>query len=222
MNKKTVIINRAVPGSGKTTITKEIVNTLNINNIPVKVCSTDEFFLIDDGRYDFDITKLYEYHQKNLDNFTDALMKKIDVVICDNTNLSPWQTKPYTDLARKYNYNVLFITFEPRELEKHVASQQVTKEKPDANGVSEDILKLMIKEYFDYNSLLDKNSIREINRHIKYVWNEELFKKIPSDEVSDYFDLDDIVKIYPNEYHNIQSTIGNKILHIIRVGIESE
>jgi len=222
MNKKTVIINRAVPGSGKTTITKEIVNTLNINNIPVKVCSTDEFFLIDDGRYDFDITKLYEYHQKNLDNFTDALIQKIDVVICDNTNLSPWQTKPYTDLARKYNYNVLFITFEPREIEKHVASQQVTKEKPDAHGVSEDILKLMIKEYFDYNSLLDKNSIREINRHIKYVWNEELFKKIPSDEVSDYFDLDDIVKIYPNEYHNVQSTIGNKVLHIIRVGIESE
>jgi len=65
MTKKTVIINRAVPGSGKTTITNCIVNELKINNINVSIHSTDECFMVG-NRYIFNIEKLGQYHDKNL------------------------------------------------------------------------------------------------------------------------------------------------------------
>ena len=57
MIKKTVIINRAVPGSGKTTITNCIVNELQNNNLNIAIHSTDEYFMIE-NRYVFDISKL--------------------------------------------------------------------------------------------------------------------------------------------------------------------
>lgn len=79
MIKKTVIINRAVPGSGKTTITNCIKNTLLNHNINIKVFSTDEYFMVND-RYIFDIEKLYFYHSLNLENFKKAIESNIDVV----------------------------------------------------------------------------------------------------------------------------------------------
>lgn len=60
MISKTVIINRAVPGSGKTTITNCIVNYLKQNNIKVSVHSTDEYFMIN-NRYLFELEKLGDY-----------------------------------------------------------------------------------------------------------------------------------------------------------------
>ena len=60
---KTVIINRAVPGSGKTTITNCIVAELRDNDIDVAVHSTDEYFMVG-NKYIFDIEKLNTYHQK--------------------------------------------------------------------------------------------------------------------------------------------------------------
>ena len=65
MINKTVIINRAVPGSGKTTITNSIVNHLKQNNIKVSVHSTDEYFMVD-NRYLFELEKLGDYHEKNI------------------------------------------------------------------------------------------------------------------------------------------------------------
>ena len=62
---KTVIINRAVPGSGKTTIARCITNALQDAGLQVANHSTDEFFM-HDGRYCFDISKLHDYHQENL------------------------------------------------------------------------------------------------------------------------------------------------------------
>ena len=59
---KTVIINRAVPGSGKTTIARCITQALRSVGLQVINHSTDEFFM-HDGRYCFDISKLHKYHQ---------------------------------------------------------------------------------------------------------------------------------------------------------------
>ena len=154
---KTVIINRAVPGSGKTTIARCITQALQSAGLQVVNHSTDEFFMYD-GRYCFDISKLHEYHQQNLKNFIADLQRGTDVVICDNTNLQPWQTAPYTDNARKYGYRIIFLNLTPRELHKHVQAQMVTPEKPDAHGVPEDRLAEFIEDFNTYNSLLDKKA----------------------------------------------------------------
>ena len=65
MSKKTIIITRAVPGSGKTTITNCIVSELKKNSITVAIHSTDEYFIVKE-KYIFEIDKLGNYHEKNL------------------------------------------------------------------------------------------------------------------------------------------------------------
>ena len=75
------------------------------------------------NRYYFDINRLGEFHKQNQDDFKQSLANGTDVVICDNTNLQPWQTEPYTRIARENGYRIIFLNFLPRELWKHVQSQ---------------------------------------------------------------------------------------------------
>ena len=210
---KTVIINRAVPGSGKTTITNCIVDELKQKNIDVAIHSTDEYFMVG-NKYMFDISKLNSYHQKNLLEFKKSIDNNIEVIICDNTNIAPWQTEVYTQLAREYQYQILIITLNPRELEKHVESQKVTKEKPDAHGVEEDILKIMIHEYEIYDDLLNPNILIDETKHLHYIWDEDTNKKV-SIGLAKHFDSDKIIRILPDEYRAVQERIGKIILTII-------
>ncbi len=211
---RTVIINRAVPGSGKTTITNCILNELKEKNISVAIHSTDEYFMVG-NKYMFNIEKLNTYHQKNLLEFKKSIEDEIDVIICDNTNIAPWQTEEYTQLAREYHYQILIITLNPRELKKHVESQKVTKEKPDAHGVEEDILKTMIQEYKIYDDLLNPNILIDETKHLHYVWDEEYNKKI-SIGLAKHFDSDMVIRILPDEYRAVQERIGEMILTIIK------
>lgn len=127
--RKTVLLNRAIPGSGKTAIARSISDTLASNGLHVGNHSTDDYFMRD-GRYCFDVRKLMEYHQRNLLAFQRDLEVGKDGVICDNTNLLPWQTAPYTRLARRYGYRIVFLNFPPREFWKHIRAQQVRRRSP--------------------------------------------------------------------------------------------
>ena len=213
MIKKTIIINRAVPGSGKTTITNCIVDKLKKNNISLSIHSADEYFMIG-SKYVFNIAKLYEHHQKNLNEFKNSILNNLDMVICDNTNIAPWQTEPYTQFARENNYQIIIITLDPRELSKHVESQRVTPQKPDAHKVSEDVLKTMIEEYLIYDDLLNPKILIEKDKHMKYRWDIVQNKKIIVG-IANHFDSDFIIRILPNEYQKIQKNIGDKILDLI-------
>ena len=211
---KVVIINRAVPGSGKTTLTKSIVKELKNKNLDVAIHSTDEYFM-ENGRYMFDITKLEEYHKKNLQQFTNSVKQGIDVVICDNTNIAPWQTEPYTKVARENGYKVIIFTLNPRELQKHIDSQKVTPEKPDAHGVGEEILKRMIDEYYIYDDLLNPKTIIDKDKHIHYVWDQETLSKKEVGSAK-HFDCDVVFRVMPWEYHHLKDSIGAKFLKIIK------
>jgi len=214
MVKKTVIINRAVPGSGKTTITNCIITDLKKNNISVSIHSTDEYFMVKD-RYIFEVEHLGKYHQKNLEEFTKSIENSNNVIICDNTNIAPWQIEPYTILARKHGYQIIVLTLDPRELEKHVASQQVTPEKPDAHAVDEEILKRMIVEYNLFDDLLNPRIIIDPQKHIHYEWDDKEMKTVKRG-VAKHFDLDYLIRILPYEYQETQKKIGQIILSLIK------
>ena len=203
---KTIIINRAVPGSGKTTISNCLIKYLESKGISTAIHSTDEFFITEDRRYDFQIEKLYAYHQSNLSDFVESLKVDIPVVICDNINIAPWQTKPYTDVARDYGYRIIFLNFFPRELEKHIESQRVTPDKPDAHGVPEDVLVRFIEEYNIYNSLLDKSFSINHDIHIDYFWDSKNNIRVASGRPSEHFDSDTIINILPHDYHELKKT----------------
>ncbi len=214
MIRKTAIINRAVPGSGKTTITNCIVDTLKKNNLSVSIHSTDEYFMVG-NRYIFDIEQLGQYHKYNIQEFEASLQNNIDVVICDNTNIAPWQTEPYTELARAYDYQIVLITLDPRKLEKHVESQKITPQKPDAHSVEKSILKRMIEEYHQFDDLLNPRIIIDPQKHIHYKWSDDMLTKL-NVGIAKYFDTDYIIRILPNEYKDIQKNIGNKIQNLIK------
>ena len=213
---KTVIINRAVPGSGKTTIARCLNEALRENGINIGLHSTDDFFM-HGNNYRFDIHKLNSYHQLNQLNFEKDLAEARDVVVCDNTNLMPWQTEPYTNTARKYGYRIIMINFLPRELWKHIKSQIVTPEKPDAHGVSESLLAEFIRDFNNYNPLVAQEAEVNPALHHDYRWDNCLLKPLDTGKKAEHFDTDAVITIRPDEYHTAKSQIGKEILHFMAV-----
>lgn len=55
-----MIISRGLPGSGKTTLSKKIVNLYGSEQ--TVICSGDDYFISNEGVYIFDATKLVEAH----------------------------------------------------------------------------------------------------------------------------------------------------------------
>ncbi len=214
--KKTVIINRAVPGSGKTTISRCISQALADAGLHFGTHSTDDYFM-DGMRYRFDIRKLGAYHRRNQECFCADLARGTDVVICDNTNLIPWQTEPYTESARKYGYQIIFLNFQPRELWKHVQSQIVTPEKPDAHEVPEETLLAFIRDYYLYDNLFDGKTEVVSGKQYDYYWNDKLCVPQKTGCPAKHFDFDQIIRIAPDEYHQLKSTIGVRLLNMMVV-----
>ncbi|MBO6102402.1 MAG: AAA family ATPase [Opitutales bacterium] len=204
--RKTVIINRAVPGSGKSTICKALMEFLRANGAACRSHSTDDFFMEGD-RYVFDLAKLKSAHQKNAKNFEASLKEGIDVVFCDNVNLEPWETKPYTDMAAAYGYKIVFLNFAPREIEKHIASQKVTSEKPDAHQVPAEKIKEFIEGFYIYNPLLGAGAKIDPQKHRRYEWDETLLKKVDVGCLEENFRFDRVVNISPDEYHKYKKDI---------------
>ena len=113
---KVAIINRAVVGSGKSTMAKAIADL--VENCSIH--STDDYFMVN-GEYKFNPAKLGEYHGKNWTAFATACANDVDVVICDNTNIISPHCKPYVDIAKDNGYRVIQLFFEPDTLNNHLA-----------------------------------------------------------------------------------------------------
>ena len=89
-------------------------------------------------------------------------------MVVDNTNLQLWKTEPYTAAARAVGYRIFLMNFMPREFEKHMESQKITPEKPDAHEVPESFMREHITYFHNYNELLDKNAVLDSARHFNY------------------------------------------------------
>jgi len=192
-SQKTVIINRAVAGSGKTTISKCIAETVKAAGFSVVIHSTDDYFITALGTYDFIPENLREYHQKNLDAFCGDIDAEIDLVINDNTNLSSWQSKPYIEAAKSAGYQIIILEYVPRSLDEHVKSQIVTEDNPTPHGVLKETIIKMISDYNEFKNLLDKKHLTD-NK------------------------VDLVIEILPNEFHSIKKNIGRDILNLMTQG----
>lgn len=95
---KKLILMRGLPGSGKSTRAKELAE----DN---PVFSTDDFFYVN-NEYQFDPSNLARNHQKNIQRTEDAMKNNQRIVTVDNTNISPYEMKPYVLLADKYGYQI--------------------------------------------------------------------------------------------------------------------
>ncbi len=226
---KLVIINRTIPGGGKTSLTKQIEELAKNLRYSISVHSTDEYFIqIDEEgirRYVFDKKKLNEYHQNNQKAFKQALENCIDIVVCDNTNFESWQSKPYTDMARAFGYKILLIDFKPRELEKHLEAQRVTKERPDAHQVDKDVLERMHKEHRISSPCLDKTKILRkdtLENPMDYGWDIAQCVKKPRG-IAKHYDYDfylERVPVEQEDYERQNRELSLKALEFLKYNFD--
>ncbi|KAF4045852.1 Fungal tRNA ligase phosphodiesterase domain [Phytophthora infestans] len=110
--KPVVVILRGIPGSGKSTLGREMEAICRHRGAAFTACSADFFFETPRG-YVFDVRKLGAAHSKCKGEFTRAVQGGIPqdhdgyryrqhVVLVDNTSTQRWEYEPYEDIARSY------------------------------------------------------------------------------------------------------------------------
>ena len=98
-----VVILSGVSGSGKSTYIR------NIFRNPFMV-SADDFFLQEEGKYNFDPTKLGAAHASCFRRFINACSDGWPLIVVDNTNTTSEEIAPYVLGAEAFSYNVEIVT----------------------------------------------------------------------------------------------------------------
>jgi predicted kinase len=132
-----LILLRGIPGSGKSTLGDVILYTPGSNNTN-NVLSTDDFFIDENGNYNFDPSKLKEAHNKCQLNCAERMKLGLSKIVVANTFTQKWEMEPYFDMAERYKYRVHTIIVENRHEGKNI------------HGVPDDKLKIM-KDRFEIN-----------------------------------------------------------------------
>ena len=99
-----------VSGSGKSTLANKTAEELRQKHgCLVYICSTDDFFIDATGNYKFDPTKLGYYHKRNRLNVENLMFSNVSFIIVDNTNLTNKEREPYLNLAKQFDYEVIYL-----------------------------------------------------------------------------------------------------------------
>jgi len=118
---KTLYIVRGVPGSGKSTFAKKLVEH------DFLVCEADKYFVDKEtGEYKFDLSKIKEAH-KFCQDLVETYMKDSLVndqfyrgIAVSNTFTQEWEMEHYFGLAKKYGYTVFTLIVENRHGGKNI------------------------------------------------------------------------------------------------------
>lgn len=102
---KVMFIMRGLSGSGKSSIASMIKSAFK----HVVVCSADDFFYKQDGRYVFDETLLGAAHETCQKKAQKACSGQVPIVVIDNTNVRRWELRFYTELANISGYVVILV-----------------------------------------------------------------------------------------------------------------
>jgi len=103
--KKTLVILRGVAGSGKSTLSKTLLEKANGDGV---VMSSDDYFMRN-GRYQFDPRQLESAHNWNQQRVFEALKRGTALVIVDNTHTQKWEARPYVRDGLKFAYQIRFV-----------------------------------------------------------------------------------------------------------------
>jgi len=124
-----LILLRGLPGSGKTTLAK-IILQLRSTDEP-EILSADDFFEDNEGDYNFDPTKLKEAHNYCQFRCSERMRQQKARIVVANTFTQEWEMDEYFKMAERYNYRVHTVIVENRHGNENV------------HGVPEDKLQQM-------------------------------------------------------------------------------
>ena len=102
---KVLYIVRGVPGSGKTTLAKQLT---------ANVFEADHYFYDNDGNYNFIPSEIKEAHKECQQFVGYAMESGIQKIAVSNTFTQEWEMEPYFELAKKHGFNVFTIIVENR------------------------------------------------------------------------------------------------------------
>jgi hypothetical protein len=120
-----VVILSGVSGSGKSTYIR------NIFRNPF-VVSADDFFLQEEGKYNFDPTKLGAAHASCFRRFINACLDGWLLIIVDNTNTTSEEIAPYVLGAEAFGYAVEIVTMLERPISHDAPYDNMTYDMLDA------------------------------------------------------------------------------------------
>lgn len=103
---KQVKVMRGISGAGKSTMAKRLADHEAGHGASVLICSADDFFMDENGVYQFDGAKLGAAHKACLKKFLRALQDGIELVVVDNTNINLEDMAPYVALGEAFDYDV--------------------------------------------------------------------------------------------------------------------
>ena len=111
---KTLYLIRGVAGAGKTTLATDLAESLNL-----VMFEADDYFYDRGGNYNFNPSLLHKAHNECQEK-TEECMVSCKGVVVSNTFTTEKELKPYTDLAKKYDYRVVSLVVENRHGHKSV------------------------------------------------------------------------------------------------------
>lgn len=108
---KKVYLMRGASGCGKSSYVEKNIYDPLPDETTYTYCSADLFF-IDPAtqEYKFDVALLGKAHQSCLRGFLQALFRKDDVIVVDNTNTTTTELAPYAQAALAMGYELEVIT----------------------------------------------------------------------------------------------------------------
>ncbi|KAF7989881.1 hypothetical protein HCN44_008555 [Aphidius gifuensis] len=108
-NNKVLILVRGLPGSGKTTLSKSIIESTIGGDSSKYIYSADDYFITTNGTWKYDSSKIADAHATTQKKVLDALKHDITPIIIDNTNLQAWEMRPYATMAVQRGYIIEII-----------------------------------------------------------------------------------------------------------------
>ena len=124
-----LILLRGLPGAGKSTLAKVILQFRETDE--PEVLSADDFFVNDNGVYEFDAQKIKEAHQYCQFRCSERMRQQKAKIVVANTFTQEWEMDDYFKMAERYNYRVHTVIVENRHGNENV------------HGVPEDKLQQM-------------------------------------------------------------------------------
>jgi tRNA uridine 5-carbamoylmethylation protein Kti12 len=110
---KVFVIMRGLPGSGKSTFARELMNLAENHCVGgMTKCSADHYFVRPDGTYDWNPKMLKNAHEWCFDQVEEAMSDinawsgDCQLIILDNTNIIKSHYKKYVELAELNGYIV--------------------------------------------------------------------------------------------------------------------